>query len=762
MRNSDDTDDTDDSDIESSINSGSSSNSGKSSDSDDSDDSIFDLIRYCRNIHDIENLVSRIHIDPESSTRITESGRTTIHAAIAWIDQQYLPVVLYLLIRAGAPVNVMSRHSSNTAAHMLSDSGDVHFDSARTLLTSGTDVDINIQNNKGDTPLHIALFSAAPKIALLWINSGANVNILNNSSLLPTHYVQSPDVMKVLIDHGANIKGKLIKGKLDTPLCHAITGNYVDVVVELLRHVTLLDYTDDEADYHVKLAQSYKGRDTKIPELLRVAGLERSLAPLFQLSNKWPLHDAIQSRSIDSFIELLAARGTYNINPNQLNGHKCSPMRLVLETKGKKDIKDINQEYTDQAFMLRALIVAGADVNETSYEDESLLRTAICKRNPKIANILIAAGASVTNENSSNEDSCEEDNTDLELMMASGDYDMSVFDRTISISNPQARLMEAVESGNIRNIEYLVTCHHADVNVYDESDIPVIFTAAKSGVFEVVKHLVLSRHANPVVKTNDGQTALHYAVLHPMFEKYGVRGKLKTIDFLARYIDVNSVDCGGYTPLHRAIQWCFNEAVDLLIKLGADVNKPVTGKTEITDQMITDAVLTNDRTSIAKLKAISDHQHTQYTPLHIAAAFKNCNVMHVLVENGAIHSAVNRIGETAMHISAGVSDIDSMITLIELEASYIIQDKLNGSTPIHIIAMLGSLNRLLQKLDSNNDILQNVPTNNAGKIPEEYMTMWPEQLLPDDESTEASLSSDDDDVGCDFSGTMEHEQHYNS
>lgn len=220
MRNSDDTDD---SDIESSINSGSSSNSGKSSDSDDSDDSIFDLIRYCRNIHDIENLVSRIHIDPESSTRITESGRTTIHAAIAWIDQQYLPVVLYLLIRAGVPVNVMSRHSSNTAAHMLSDSGDVHFDSARTLLTSGTDVDINIQNNKGDTPLHIALFSAAPKIALLWINSGANVNILNNSSLLPTHYVQSPDVMRVLIDHGANIKGKLIKGKLDTPLCHAIT-----------------------------------------------------------------------------------------------------------------------------------------------------------------------------------------------------------------------------------------------------------------------------------------------------------------------------------------------------------------------------------------------------------------------------------------------------------------------------------------------------------------------------------------------------------
>lgn len=320
MRNSDDTDD---SDIESSINSGSSSHSGKSSDSDDSDDSIFDLIRYCRDIHDIENLVSRIHIDPESATRISESGRTTIHAAIACIDSQYLPVVLYLLIRADVPVNVMSRYSSNTAAHMLSEIGDIHLTSARTLLTSGTDVDINIQNNNGDTPLHNALRNGAPKTAILWIKSGANVNILNNDSLLPTHYAQSSDVMRVLIDHGANIKGQLIKGKLDTPLSRAIIGNYVDVVVELLRHVTLLDYTDDEADYHVKLAQSYEGRDTEIQELLRVAGLERSLAPLFQLSNKWPLHDAIQSRSIDSFIELLAARHTYNIDPNQLNGHKC-------------------------------------------------------------------------------------------------------------------------------------------------------------------------------------------------------------------------------------------------------------------------------------------------------------------------------------------------------------------------------------------------------------------------------------------------------
>ena len=109
----------------------------------------------------------------------------------------------------------------NTPLHLsiISD----NMNSIKILTLKGADV--NIKNNEGNTPLHIAARFGNVDTAKILLKSGADVNSKNNDGLTPLHVASANGHIKMaefLIKNGSDINAKNNKG--ETPLNVAGTG----------------------------------------------------------------------------------------------------------------------------------------------------------------------------------------------------------------------------------------------------------------------------------------------------------------------------------------------------------------------------------------------------------------------------------------------------------------------------------------------------------------------------------------------------------
>jgi ankyrin repeat protein len=141
------------------------------------------------------------------------------------------------LFRGYSPgdINVNIRdHDDKTPLHMAAIMG--YFNVVKTLIKFGSDV--NAQDKRGNTPLHVATTS---KIAKELVNVGAKVNSRNKYGDTPLHTLSNPEsfvyyagenIAKILINAGANVNDKNDYG--DTPLHLASSGGNLELVKELV------------------------------------------------------------------------------------------------------------------------------------------------------------------------------------------------------------------------------------------------------------------------------------------------------------------------------------------------------------------------------------------------------------------------------------------------------------------------------------------------------------------------------------------------
>ena len=169
--------------------------------------------------------------------------------------------------------------------------------------------------------------------------------------------------------------------------------------------------------------------------------------------------------------------------------------------------------------------------------------------------------------------------------------------------------------------------------------------------------MLLSRHADVNVRSEDGSTALLWAAHW---------NDLQTAELLVRAgADANAANDFRMTPLSQA---CTNGSaafVDLLLKAGADPNTPIgTGETPLMT-----CARTGSADSVRMLFVhgadVNAKEPTQnQTALMWAAAEQHPKVVQMLIEANADLQAHTKLGFTALHCAARMVDTESTRTLV--------------------------------------------------------------------------------------------------
>lgn len=160
-------------------------------------------------------------------------------------------------------------------------------------------------------------------------------------------------------------------------------------------------------------------------------------------------------------------------------------------------------------------------------------------------------------------------------------------------------------------------------------------------------------------------------------------------DLLAAGTDPNSADPLGVPLLHDAILQSANDAVELLIARGADVNRadPHVGWTALHHAAsLGDATLS--RLLIANGARVDSVDQRGRTPAHVAAENADPDVLELLLQHGASLAATDHVGATPLHAAVRADQPATVAWLLNHGAPLDARDAA-GRTPLDLANLLG-------------------------------------------------------------------------
>ena len=269
----------------------------------------------------------------------------------------------------------------------------------------------------------------------------------------------------------------------------------------------------------------------------------------------------------------------------------------------------------------------------------------------------------------------------------------------------------AVRSGNLQEVNKLLASG-ADVNARDDLGGTPLLDAAWSGNVDITR--VLLQHGADVnaVHREAGSTALEYAVLtgrsaivrlllaagadtnrryrydQTVLHIAAARGFLPILELLVNpHASLNPVDANGNTPLDEAVLHDHAEAVRFLLAHGADVHytHPIDGRGPFHEACIKGF---SDLLPLL-IDAGADpvrRDRSGQTPLDLALAYKNANVVGALLKLGSRISESQAAAEEAMETAVLKGQIEIVRTLLE-GGFDVNRPTANGTTYLHDAAL---------------------------------------------------------------------------
>jgi ankyrin repeat protein len=158
---------------------------------------------------------------------LDHGAELTIHTALLHaIDSNYLDMV-QLLVKRGAPVNVVSSETPLTRAIKRG-----YLDIAKYLIENGADINLVC---KYGTPLNIAIWKEYLDIVKFLIEGGADVNLAdkNGTPLNIAIRKENWDIVKFLIESGADVNLADVDGNLPVKMC--MEKHYFEILNRMIQ-----------------------------------------------------------------------------------------------------------------------------------------------------------------------------------------------------------------------------------------------------------------------------------------------------------------------------------------------------------------------------------------------------------------------------------------------------------------------------------------------------------------------------------------------
>ncbi|WP_264376841.1 MULTISPECIES: ankyrin repeat domain-containing protein [unclassified Wolbachia] len=273
------------------------------------------------------------------------------------------------LINKGDDVNARDNRG-NTPLHLavLADKLQV----VEKLIEGGADV--NAKNNHGATPLHWAALNQNVNIVEKLIEKGANVNEKNKYDNVPLHYAAgygSLSVIEKLIEKGADINAKSSNG--DTPLHLATKNSHLDVLEKLIKEGANVNERNKYGNIPLHWAASY-GRLSIVEELIEKG------ADINAKNNNGntPLHWAVKSSHLEVAKFLISNHA--DVNAKNKDGWTSLHFAAAY---GNLNIVKLILDKSDYVDARGALAMANTLNEENSLEIRNLLEERI-RRNEEI------------------------------------------------------------------------------------------------------------------------------------------------------------------------------------------------------------------------------------------------------------------------------------------------------------------------------------------------------------------------------------------
>ncbi len=256
-------------------------------------------------------------------------------------------------------------------------------------------------------------------------------------------------------------------------------------------------------------------------------------------------------------------------------------------------------------------------------------------------------------------------------------------------------LLDASWIGNPQIVAFLIS-RGGDVNaVHGESLSTPLRFAILTGHPAVVK-LLLDAGAQPDYRGRDGQTGLLLAC---------ARGNVEVAELLlAAHSDIGATDRENNTPLDQAVLHDQPVIASVLLRDGANPNRvhPQDGRGPMHEASFKGYANLIDTLAKAGADPNLPDRYGQ-TPLDLALAYKNPNVIRALLHLGSSLQASRLAANKAMEAAALRGQVDTIRTLIE-SGFDINAPTASGSTYLHDAALKGQTKAVQLLLDRGANI----------------------------------------------------------
>ena len=512
-------------------------------------------------------------------------------------------------------------------------------------LISKCSQDLYVRDNKGCTPLHIAVLAGKEEISQLLIEHSVDLDIQDLSHQTPLHimaYMGLARATQMLLERGEPLKAGLNARNKNgcTPLHLASEHVHSGITGLLLKFGADVDAQDNYTMTPLLLVSQtplpYFRDVSQITEIARLL-LERCASVHVRDKNgRTPLHLA-SHHGLSGIVALLLKFGA---DVDAQDNDNMTPLLLVSKLP-----LPVLGDHSQITKIAQLLLEHGASVRMQNRNGQMPLHTASYHGLSGIVSLLLKFGA---------DGNAQTNDTMTPLLLVS-----------------QSSLSSVQDDSQITETAQLLLEHGASAHARNKNGRKPLHLASHNGLPGIVA-LLLKHDTDVDAQDNDTMTPLHL-VSQSRLDFFGDDSRIKkTTQLLLEHgPSVRMRNKNGQMPLHAASHHGLSGIVALLLKFGADVDA------QDNDTMTPLLLVSQQQTPLLLL--------LQSSPRIAGDVPQVTEIAQLLLEHGASAHARNKYGQMPLHMASYHGLPGIVACLLKFGAEVDVQDN-DSMTPLLLVS----------------------------------------------------------------------------